>query len=93
MKEENTAINQNLAAYANVLLDAPMDELEKHCAEMERNEAACQKFVDFHNSITGEQTARLADHMKIFRLLSCMTENELIFTEVFLDNIFGGYFV
>ena len=54
-------------------------------------EAAAQKFIDFLNSLTGDQTVALAERMKIFRLLSCMTENELIFTEVFLDQLFGSY--
>lgn len=89
MKEEKKTTEQSLADYAAALIDAPMDELEKHCAMMDKNMASAQKFVDFFNSITGDQMAKLTDHMKIFRLLSCMTDNELIFTECFLDKMFG----
>lgn len=49
---------------------------------------ALQAYVE---ALTKEQAERFAGHKKLLKLLPHLSENELIFTEVFLDQLFGGY--
>ena len=50
---------------------------------------AKDKLTAFVNSLTDAQADRVSEHMSILQQLARMTENETIFTETFLDGIFG----
>ena len=50
---------------------------------------AKETLVEYINSLTDAQADRISEHMTILQQLARMTENETIFTETFLDGIFG----
>lgn len=51
--------------------------------------SAKDALVEYVNSLTDAQADRISEHMIILLQLARMTENETIFTETFLDGIFG----
>ena len=50
---------------------------------------AKENLIAFVNNLNSEQADRIGNHMEILLQLARMTENETIFTETFLDGIFG----
>ena len=50
---------------------------------------AKETLIEYVNSLTDAQADRISEHMTILLQLARMTENETIFTETFLDGIFG----
>ena len=54
-----------------------------------REDYAVKDYVEIIFSVSREQADKLRNHRAIFDRLRSMTENELIFTETFLEKIFG----
>ncbi|MBC1758733.1 hypothetical protein AABM06_03480 [Listeria ivanovii] len=47
------------------------------------------ELVEFIWSLSAEQIDKVVAHLDILKRLVDMTENEMIFTETFLDRLFG----